>query len=165
MLPIMASQPINFASTFKAYDINFDGYLDFAVLAEFGAKWGRELWWIYDPDTGRFVQNQLARELGDLKTNGYQIDSQKHEIIAENLMFGCPSLVTRYRVADNHLITVHQETGMQTIENDSGQRNLPAGVPCTVTVSDLVGGTMRVTEVRRFIDGEPLSELLTTHWC
>jgi len=27
---------------------------------------------------------------------------------------------------------------------------------CRVIVSDLVGGTMRVTNVRRFVDGEPV---------
>src|ERR1700722_10744998 len=40
LLPIMAGQPINFASTFRASDINFDGYLDFSVLGEFGGTWG-----------------------------------------------------------------------------------------------------------------------------
>ena len=156
LLPIMASQPINFAATFGASDINFDGYLDFSVLGEFGAKFGSQLWWIYEPATGSFVQNELTRELGELRTNGYQIDPKKHEITAESLMAGCPSLVTRYRVVDNHLIKVHEEIGIQTIENGPLQRNLPAGVPCTVTVSDLVGGTMRVIDVRRFVDGEPV---------
>jgi hypothetical protein len=133
-----ATQPIDFAATFGASDINFDGYLDFSVLGEFGAKFGSQLWWIYEPATSSFVQNELTRELGELRTNGYQIAPKKHEIIAESLMAGCPSLVTRYRVVDNHLINVHEEIGIQTIENGPLQRNLPAGVPCTVTVSDLV---------------------------
>jgi hypothetical protein len=114
------------------------------VLGEFGAKFAVPLWWIYEPPTGRFVQNEFTRELGELlRTNGYQIDPKKHEI-------------TRYRVVDNHLTKIHEEIGIQIIENGPLQRNLPAGVPCTVTVSDLVGGTMRVTDVRRFVDGEPV---------
>jgi hypothetical protein len=56
LLPIMASQPINFAATFRASDINFDGYLDFSVLQQFSAKSGSQQWWIYEPATGRFVR-------------------------------------------------------------------------------------------------------------
>jgi len=40
LLTIMASQPINFPSTFTTSDVNFDGYLDFSVLAEFGGTFG-----------------------------------------------------------------------------------------------------------------------------
>jgi hypothetical protein len=156
LLPIMAGQPINFASTFRASDINFDGYLDFSVLGEFGGTWGSQLWWVYEPASGRFVQNELTRELGQLRNNGYQIDSEKHAIQIESLMAGCPQLVTRYRVEDNHLVKVHEEIGKQIIEASSPRRDLPAGVPCTVAVSDLVAGSMRVTQVRRFVDGEPV---------
>jgi hypothetical protein len=156
LLTIMARQPINFARTFSASDINFDGYLDFSVLGEFGGTWGSQLWWVYEPASGRFVQNELTRELGQLGNNGYQIDSEKHAIQIESLMAGCPPLVTRYRVEDNHLIKVHEESGKQIIEASPPRRDLTAGVPCTVTVSDLVAGTMRVTQVRRFVDGEPV---------
>jgi hypothetical protein len=154
LLPILAGQPINFASTFRASDINFDGYVDFSVLGAFGGTWGSRLWWVYDPATGRFVQNQLTRELGELRGNDQQIDPKKHEITAEYLMAGCPPLVTRYRVEENRLIKVHEEIGKQIIEASPPRQDLPAGVPCTVTVSDLVAGTMRVTEVRRFVDAK-----------
>jgi hypothetical protein len=43
VLPIMGEQPINFAATFGAQDVNFDGYLDFSVLAEYGAKYQKGL--------------------------------------------------------------------------------------------------------------------------
>ena len=101
-------------------------------------------------------RNELTRELGQLGNNGYQIDSEKHAIQIESLMAGCPPLVTRYRVEENRLIKVHEEIGKQVIEASPPRQDLPAGVPCTVTVSDLVAGTMRVTEVRRFVDGEPV---------
>jgi hypothetical protein len=156
LLTIMASQPINFSATFDPSDINFDGYLDFSVLGAFGGKWGSRLWWVFDPAAGRFVQNVLTRELGELGTNGYQIDPKKHEIATESLMAGCPSLVTRYHVEDNHLLKIHEEIGKQIIETSPLRTDLPAGVPCTVTVSDLVGGIMRVTDVRRFVEGEPV---------
>ena len=68
-------------------------------------------------------------------------------------MAGCPPLISRYRVENNHLIKIHEEVGKQSSE---GSPDLLAGVTCAVTVSDLVSGTMRVTEVRRFVDGEPV---------
>jgi hypothetical protein len=71
-------------------------------------------------------------------------------------MAGCPPLVTRYRVAHSKLLKIHEESGIQRIETDPLRRDPTAGVPCTVTFSDLAGGTMRVTDVRRFIDGEPV---------
>ena len=156
LLPIIARQPINFGKTYRASDINFDGCLDFSVLGEFGGAWGSQLWWVYEPASGRFVENELTRELGQLRNNGYQIDSEKHAIEIESLMAGCPQLVTRYRVENNHLVKVHEEIGKQIIEASSPQRDLPAGVPCTVMVSDILAGTMRVTEVRRFVDGDPV---------
>ena len=155
-LAIVANQPIDFGATFDASDVNFDGYLDFSVLAAFGGKWGSHAWWVYDPAAGKFVQNELTRELAELRTNGYHIDTEKHEIAVEFLLAGCPSLVTRYRVEDNRLIKIHEETGKQVIERGSVPRPVPAGVPCTVTFSDLAGGTLRVTKVRHFVEGAPV---------
>jgi hypothetical protein len=40
LISIIAWQPINFAATFSAHDINFDGYLDISVLTESAANWG-----------------------------------------------------------------------------------------------------------------------------
>src|SRR5271169_2716946 len=65
-LAVMSFQGANFASTFHAEDVNFDGYLDFAVLVDFGGAWGSESWWVYDPAAGRFVQNELTHELSGL---------------------------------------------------------------------------------------------------
>jgi hypothetical protein len=86
LLTIMAFQPINFPASFSTSDINFDGYLDFSVLAEFGGTFGAQSWWIYDPASGRFVQNELTRELRKSGNNGYHIDPKKHEIIMERLL-------------------------------------------------------------------------------
>lgn len=43
LLPIMAWQPLDFAPTFHAEDINFDGYLDFFVLTEYAAGGGAQI--------------------------------------------------------------------------------------------------------------------------
>jgi hypothetical protein len=157
LIPIMARQPINFSRTFHAADINFDGYLDLAIVDEFAAKWGSERWLLFDPATDRFVENKLTQKLDELKTNGYDLDPNKHEIIAHGLMAGCPSLITIYRVEEDRLITVHGEDAIQRIESGSVSGSLPAGVPCTVTFSDLISQQMRVTSVRRFVDGRPVN--------
>ncbi len=166
LIPIMAMQPIDFAATFGAQDINFDGYLDFSVLTEFAAKFGSSSYWVYDPDSGLFVQNELTHELGEnclgaawhggcWKAESIEFDPKKHEIsthyfTASPLVWeatggasaaGCPLKGDRYRVKNDRLILIHKE------EITQGEVN---GSSCAVTVSDLIAGTMRVTAVRRW---------------
>jgi hypothetical protein len=95
----------------------------------------------------------LTRELAKLKTNGYHLDPKKHEIITENIMAGCPPQSTRYTTTENRLIMVHTETPEQFINEKDFPHAVPPGIPCTVTYRDLVNGRMRVTRVRRFVDG------------
>jgi hypothetical protein len=166
LIPIMAVQPIDFAATFSAQDINFDGYLDFSVLTEFAAKFGSRSYWVYDSDSGLFVENDLTRELGEnclgaawhggcWKAESIEFDPTKHEIsthyfTASPLVWeatggtsavGCPFKGDRYHVQHNRLILIHKE------EITQGEVN---GSSCTVTGSDLIAGTMRVTAVRRW---------------
>ncbi len=157
LLPIMADIGINFAATFGVDDINFDGYLDFSVLSG-PTSAGRSdpySYWVYDPGSGLFVQNELTQELGE-KSN-VMFDPNKHEIS----WFFIPSPPTpscavggRYRVENNRLILI------QKVEiTRSTQGPLEPDQPyCTVTVSDLIGGTMRVTEVWRVdaLVGQPV---------
>jgi len=64
LLPIMAWQPLNFGATFHAEDINFDGFLDFSVVTEVsGANGDIRSYWVYDPGTGIFIQNEFTHEL------------------------------------------------------------------------------------------------------
>jgi len=150
-LTFTAWQPIDFGATFKAEDINFDGHLDFSVLTEFASKWGSRHYWVYDAESRVFVENRLARELsenclgtewhgGCWKANFIEFDAAKHEIRANYLIGAglCGSPTDRYRVENNRPVAVHAEAPDVT----------PNG--CTVTVSDLVQGAMRVTSVRRF---------------
>lgn len=165
-LPIVAWQPIDFGASFHAEDINFDGYLDFSVITEFASKYASRSYWVYDPDSGLFVQNELTRELGEnclgaawhggcYKAEFISFDSKKHEIsthyfAASALVWdatggarseGCPWRGDRYLVENNRLILVHKE------EITQGDVH---GASCTVTVSDLIAGTMQVTDVRRW---------------
>ena len=151
VLPITADQPINFGATFHAEDINFDGYLDFSVLREFAAKWGSRSYWVYDPGSGLFVENELTRELSencldaewhhDCWAAHIDFDQIKREVRTDYILpFGpCPQtglFGDHYSVEDNRLILIHKEE----ITTDH----------CQVTYSDLIDGTMRVTRVERF---------------
>ncbi len=165
-LPIMADQPISFGSTFHAEDINFDGYLDFSVVTQFAGTTGDiRSYWVYDPGTRIFIQNEFTHELrcGSVALTseyggGCQVaafidfDPEKREIGRRyfgGAMGGCPNTSQgkgeRYRVVNNRLILIHKQDFELEPE------------PCTVTEWDLIGGTMRVTRVRRYdAHGQPV---------
>ncbi len=156
-LAIMAWQPIHFGATFRAQDVDFDGYLDFSVLTEYAGKWASRSYWVYDPVPGRFVENELTRVLGQnclgaewhhgcRKSDSIGFDAKTHEISAHYLGGAgrCGSQVDRYRLEKGRLINVHREVFDMS----------PSG--CTLTLEDRIGGTMRTTKVRRFdVYGEP----------
>jgi hypothetical protein len=164
VLPIAGDQPIAFGSTFHADDLNFDGYLDFSVVTEFAGTTGDiRSYWVYDPGSGIFVQNEFTKELrcgSDGVTSKYggacrgaasiDFDPQKHEIGRRyfgGAMGGCPNTGQgegeRYRVVNNRLILIHKQEFELIYQGGLFQL-------CAVTVSDLVDGTMRVTQVLRF---------------
>jgi hypothetical protein len=73
VLPITPGDPIDFGSTFQAEDLNLDGYLDFSVITETSGTGGDlRSYWVYDPSSGIFVQNEFTRDLrcGSVETNG-----------------------------------------------------------------------------------------------
>jgi hypothetical protein len=163
VLPITADQDIAFGSTFDAQDLNFDGYLDFSVLTEYSGTGGDvRSYWVYDPHSGIFVQNEFTRELrcGSVEvTSKYggcrgaafiDFDPEKREVSRRyfgGAMGGCPNTGEgegeRYRVVNNRLILIHKQEFELISRGGVFQY-------CAVTLSDLVDGTMRVIEVRRF---------------
>ena len=152
VLRITSDQGINFGATFHTEDINFDGYLDFSVLTEFGAKWGSRSYWVYDPASGLFAENELTRELsenclgpewhgGCWKASSIDFDQLKREIRANYIPIFAACAPDdyrgdRYHVEDNRLVLVHKEE----LSPDN----------CTLTFSDLVSGAMRVTQLVRY---------------
>ena len=183
----MADQPLSYASTFQADDLNFDGYLDFSVVTFFAGTAGAiRSYWVYDPASGIFVQNEFTHELrcgsAAVASNctisclpapgGYcavaafiDFDPEKHEISRRyfgGAMGGCPNTGEgkgeRYRVVNNRLILIHTQEFEVICSNKpvKGEKASNCGSQggffqfCAVTVSDLVDGTMRVTEVRRY---------------
>jgi hypothetical protein len=167
VLPITADQPITFGSAFHADDLNFDGYLDFSVVTEFAGTTGPiRSYWVYDPGSGIFVQNEFTQELrcgsvavtsrygGSCRVASFiDFDPERREIRRRyfgGAMGGCPNTGQgegeRYRVVNNRLILIHKQE-FERIDQEF----------CDVTVSDLVEGTMRVTRVQRFdAQGKPV---------
>jgi|HubBroStandDraft_6_1064221.scaffolds.fasta_scaffold443446_2 hypothetical protein len=174
VLPIAADQPISFSYSFQAEDLNFDGYLDFSVETEFSGTGGEvRSYWVYDPRSGIFIQNEFTHELrcgtaavtskyGDTASEigetcwgaaFIDFDPVKHEIGRKyfgGAMGGCPSTGEgkgeRYRVVNNRLILIHKQ-------DFEFEPKPPSQLPprsCTVTEWDLIGGTMRITKVRRY---------------
>ena len=166
VLSIAADQPLSFSYSFQAEDLNFDGYLDFSVETEFSGTGGEiRSYWVYDPRSGIFIQNEFTHELrcgsaAVTSTNGgaclvaafIDFDPEKREIGRRyfgGAMGGCPNTgegeAERYRVVNNRLILIHKQDFEREPE------------PCTVTEWDLIGGTMRITKVRRYdAHGQPV---------
>jgi hypothetical protein len=149
VLPVIGSR-LNFGLSFHADDINFDGYLDFSVLTDIAGTSGRKrLYWVYDPASEKFVQNDLTRELSRDYLGSIDYDASKREI--SKVFFGagnsCPgtgeSKTERFRVENNRPILVQKhEIEIHQVDLDHQF--------CTVTVSHLVDGALRFTAVRRF---------------
>jgi hypothetical protein len=190
VLPIAADQPLRFSYSFQAEDLNFDGYLDFSVETEFSGTGGEiRSYWVYDPRSGIFIQNEFTHELrcGSAAVNTeppsgigdtaseiggacmvaafIDFDPEKREIGRRyfgGAMGGCPNTGEgkgeRYRVVNNRLILIHTQEFEVICSNKPvrGEKASNCGSQggffqfCAVTVSDLVDGTMRVTEVRRY---------------
>jgi hypothetical protein len=135
------SGPELFLRFFEARDVNFDGYLDIAVLREFGAKWGRQTWWVFAPASGKFISDEFTEELGQVSANGLVLDPARRNIVAPHLTYltGCGRTRDVYHVEqDRHLVLIHQED----IHGSPGS--------CTLTTRDRVNGELQVTKVRHF---------------
>ena len=112
-----------------------------AVLREFGAKWGRQTWWVFSQALGMFVSDEFTEELGKVSANGLVLDRGRQNIDAPNLtgLTGCGNTRDIYHVEQNRqLVLVHQE-----IIDAS-----PDG--CTLITQDRVNGQMQTTKVQHF---------------
>jgi hypothetical protein len=97
-----------FVRFFKAEDINFDGYLDIAVVNDYGAKWGRYKYWLFDKKSGRFVTNRLTRKLGRLSYNTIDLNSNDKRIKIGFFYGVCPQSRT-YRILKGELVLTEIE--------------------------------------------------------
>jgi len=69
-------------SFFEMTDVNFDGYLDIAVLRDAGAKWARRDYYVFDSTSGRFVSDSLTEDLAQVKSSGIVPDQEREQIQA-----------------------------------------------------------------------------------
>src|SRR5262245_629264 len=97
-----------FLGYFKAEDINFDGYLDLAILNEFGAKWVKYKYWLFDKKTGRFVANRLTGKLGRLSYSNIDLNSKTKEIKIGFFYGVCPQSRT-YHILNGGLVLTEVE--------------------------------------------------------
>ncbi len=86
-----------------AEDVNFDSYTDIAVVVDFGAKWGRWEWWLFDARSGLYTQTALSGEISALVWNWHGLDPQARELRAQNFIGTCP-IIKVYRVGPEHIM-------------------------------------------------------------
>jgi hypothetical protein len=132
--------PELFLRFFELKDINFDGYLDVAVVRDGGATWASQTWWVYSPTSGKFISNDFTQALSRIDNNGLQLDEAHQDITAYRYSYpeGCGQTKDIYHVEQNRrLALLHKEDPKSK------------GDSCQLTTRDLVGGEMRVTKVER----------------
>jgi len=95
---------------FTAADVNFDGYLDTSFVRDGGAKWASREYYIFDPLSGRYIDNALTQDLSKVKENGISFDSQTHEIRAAFMApWPCAGGLNVYRIQNGRLNEVQKE--------------------------------------------------------
>jgi len=125
---------------FRAIDINLDGFVDIAVVDEFGAKWVRQEYWIYDKRTGRYISNTLTRELHGITHNGIEPHAESRELVVTHFPEVSPrpgKVGETYKIVNGHLLLMRAEEIRETSE---GLR---------LVVSKRVNGKMRIVETRK----------------
>ena len=98
-----------FTESFHPVDINFDGYLDFAVVYEVGGKYSRESYWLFEPGSGRYITNALTAELRELTYRELTLEPQKKEIRLAHFIGVCLDSWEIFRVENGHLILMESE--------------------------------------------------------
>jgi len=101
-----------FTAHFTAIDINFDSFLDIAVLDDFGAKWGRQKYWLFDKRSGRFITNSLTEELHRITNNGIESHPETKEIEVWHFPEPTPrpgAVSETYKIVNGHLVLIRAE--------------------------------------------------------
>ena len=135
-----SGDPEMFLRFFEVKDVNFDGCLDMGVLREFGAKWGSQTWWVWEPASRSFVSNGFTKALEQVKANGLILDAAWHNIVAGHMTDSSACGPTRdvYHVEGERLVPMHEED--IRVGSDG----------CTLTILDRVDGVMQRSDVRQF---------------
>ena len=126
-------------SFFAMKDVNFDGYLDIAVLRDGGGKWSRYDYYVFDRVSGRFVTNALTEDLAQVKSSGIVLDASSQQIQAPFFKGRCAGVDT-YKIATGRL------------EKIQIQEITPSGDECRITVKQNLQGTWEVVRSSRTFD-------------
>lgn len=121
---------------FRAEDVNFDGFLDIAVLYDFGAKWGSVNYWLYDKRTGRFITSSLTRELKRITHADKELDNKTKTIRFVSYVGTCPQNES-YKIMNRHLVLIGTEERICTVK---GQK---------VFVKKRIDGRMKLVKIKR----------------
>jgi hypothetical protein len=125
-------------NSFMAEDVNFDGYLDILVADDFGAKWESHKIWLFEKRSGKFIANNLTKELGALRTNKLNFHPESKTIHAHYLNLDAGRIGEVYRIAGGHLVLV---------QVDERQRDRTGA--WVVVTKEVRRGKMVVTKVTR----------------
>ena len=107
-IEVMSNWSDSVCRVFDAKDVNFDGYLDISVVREGAGTWASRDYYVFDPQSGRFITTDLTRDLGQLKNNGVNLDWKNHEIQA-TFIFGLCGGVDIYRLENDRLVKIQEE--------------------------------------------------------
>lgn len=128
--------------TFTAHDINFDGYLDIGVVVDGGAKWASFQYWIFNPNTGKFVNSALAKDFRNINFNQIKFDPKNKQIQTNNMIGTLTAQKTIYQFQNNRLRMKVQYLQDQQYNEDT---NLPIE-KCVITTKNYGGGRVKTSE-------------------
>jgi hypothetical protein len=123
---------------FDAKDVNFDGYLDISVVREGAGTWASRDYYLFDPQSGRFITNDVTHDLDELKDNGISVDWKEHEIRASFMVSLCGGMDV-YRIENGRLVKVEEDT----VRIDAERHQ------CETTVRRRIDGEWKVLRVER----------------
>lgn len=124
---------------FEMSDVNFDGYLDIAVLRDAGGKWMRRDYYIFDPASGHFVTNALTEDLAQVQSSSIVLDHETEQIEAPFFKGRCAG-EDIYKINHGRLEKIQE------------QEITPRGDECGITVKQNQNGSWQVVHTNRALD-------------
>ncbi len=142
--PVDAGYELVLASA-DVVDLNFDGYRDFWVVREMGAKWNRYEAYVYEPRTGRFVKDAFAKEVAAL--DNPDVDEMSKVIVTSSLGPAEPYRTVR-KVAGGHTVVVESCMFHNTADTNGDARN-----DGLLVVQKVVGGALKTVTSKKISVG------------
>jgi hypothetical protein len=101
-------------------DANFDGYADLLVASDVGARGISYQFYLFDPPSGSFVQDDLAREMSArLQGDSLELQRITGGIALRQKTAGCQTgfvWLERFVVEDGHLVKIEEQEQLQAPE-------------------------------------------------